>query len=88
MLRLHLLGGFRVHRHGGPPLAERWPRPSARTLLKLLAVSPDHRLHREEAMEICWPDADPHAALGSLRVALHAARRAVEPELAPRAASS
>ncbi|MCX4514592.1 AAA family ATPase [Streptomyces sp. NBC_01619] len=88
MLRLHLLGGFRVHRDGGPPLAERWPRPSARTLLKLLAVSPDHRLHREEAMEICWPDADPHAALGSLRVALHAARRAVEPELAPRAASS
>ena len=39
-------------------------------------------------MEICWPDADPQAALRSLRVALHAARRAVEPELAPRATSS
>nr|WTB28529.1 AAA family ATPase [Streptomyces sp. NBC_00830] len=88
VLRLHLLGGFRVHRNDGPPLAERWPRPSARTLLKLLAVAPDHRLHREEAMEICWPDADAQAALRSLRVALHAARRAVEPELAPRAASS
>ncbi|MEV6249224.1 AAA family ATPase [Streptomyces sp. NPDC051742] len=88
VLRIHLLGGFRVDRHGGPPLAERWPRPSARTLVKLLAVSPGHSLHREQALEICWPDADPQAALGSLRVALHAARRAIEPELAPRAASS
>lgn len=39
-------------------------------------------------MEICWPDSDNQAALGSLRVALHAARRAIEPELAPRASSS
>ncbi|MEU8488391.1 AAA family ATPase [Streptomyces sp. NPDC048641] len=88
LLRLHLFGGFRVTRDGGPALAERWPRPSARALVKLLAVSPGHSLHREQAMDICWPDADAPAALGSLRVALHAARRALEPELAPRAASS
>ncbi|MFE5715736.1 ATP-binding protein [Streptomyces sp. NPDC056501] len=88
VLRVRLLGGFRVDRDGGPPLSERWPRPSARTLVKLLAVSPGHSLHREQAMEICWPDADPQAALGSLRVALHAVRRAIEPELAPRSVSS
>ncbi|MEU2199270.1 AAA family ATPase [Isoptericola sp. NPDC019482] len=88
LLRLHLLGGFRVTRDGGPDLPERWPRPSARTLVKLLAVSPDRRLHREEAMDVCWPDADGPAQVGSLRVALHAARHALEPELAPRAASS
>lgn len=88
LLRLHLFGGFRVTRDSGLPLAERWPRPSARALVKLLAVSPGHSLHREQAMEICWPDADPHAATGSLRVALHAARRAIEPELAPRSSSS
>lgn len=88
VLRLHLFGGFRVTRDDGPSLAERWPRPSARALVKLLAVSPGHSLHREQAMEICWPDSDPQAALGSLRVALHAARRAIEPELAPRASSS
>lgn len=87
-LRLHLFGGFRVTRESGSPLAERWPRPSARALVKLLAVSPGHSLHREQAMEICWPDADPQAATGSLRVALHAARRAIEPELAPRSSSS
>ncbi|MEU9852413.1 AAA family ATPase [Streptomyces sp. NPDC047974] len=88
LLRLHLLGGFRVTRDGGPPLADRWPRPSAQALVKLLAVAPEHRLHRDQAVEACWPGADRKAALGSLRVALHAARRALEPELAPRAASS
>ena len=88
LLRLHLLGGFRVTRDSGPELPERWPRPSARTLVKLLAVAGDHRLHREQATDVCWPDADPSAAVGSLRVALHAARHALEPELAPRASSS
>ncbi|MFD3491429.1 ATP-binding protein [Streptomyces sp. NPDC058690] len=85
---MYLFGGFKVERDGGAPLADKWPRPSARALVKLLAVSPGHSLHREQAMEICWPDSDAQAALGSLRVALHAARRAIEPELAPRASSS
>lgn len=88
LLRLHLFGGFRATRDSGPALAERWPRPGARALVKLLAIVPGHRLHREQAMDICWPDAAPKAAAGSLRVALHAARHALEPELAPRAASS
>ncbi|MEV7569728.1 ATP-binding protein [Streptomyces tanashiensis] len=88
LLRLHLLDGFRVTRDAGPAAEERWPRPSARTLVKLLAVTPGHRLHREQAMGICWPDADAQAALRSLRVALHAARHALEPELVPRATSS
>ncbi|MFI6941394.1 AAA family ATPase [Streptomyces sp. NPDC050418] len=88
VLRLHLLGGFRAIREGGPAAAEKWPRPSAQALVKLLAVTPGHRLHREQAMAACWPDADQQSATGSLRVALHAARRALEPELAPRAASS
>ncbi|MCX5080714.1 AAA family ATPase [Streptomyces sp. NBC_00401] len=88
LLRLHLFGGFAATRDNGPAPAERWTRPSAQTLVKLLAVVPDHQLHREQAMDICWPDADQQSATGSLRVALHAARRALEPELAPRASSS
>lgn len=88
LLRLQLFGGFRVIRDSGPALADKWPRPSARALVKLLAVSPGHRLHREQAIETCWPDADAQAALGSLRVALHAARHTIEPELAPRSSSS
>ncbi|MFG3105364.1 ATP-binding protein [Streptomyces tendae] len=88
LLRIRLLGGFDVTRDGGPEPAARWPRTTAQALVKLLAVSPGHRLHREQVMEVCWPDTDAQAAQGSLRVALHAARRALEPELAPRAASS
>ncbi|MGI9824248.1 ATP-binding protein [Agromyces sp. Marseille-Q5079] len=87
-LLVQLLGGFQVTRDGGPQPPERWTRPSARTLVKLLAVAPDHRLHREEIIAVCWPDADPEAATRSLGVALHAARRALEPELAPRQPSS
>ncbi|MFC9386950.1 ATP-binding protein [Streptomyces venezuelae] len=88
LLRLYLFGGFRATRDSGPPPAERWSRPSARTLVKLLAVSGGHQLHRRQVLETCWPEADRTAALRSLRVALHAARRALEPELAPRTASS
>ena len=87
-LRLQLLGGFRASRDGGPQPAERWARPSARTLVKILAVATDHQLHREEIIAECWPDADPEAATRSLGVALHAARRALEPELTARQPSS
>ncbi|KPC61365.1 AfsR/SARP family transcriptional regulator [Streptomyces chattanoogensis] len=88
LLRIRLLGGFRLARDGGAPLAERWSRPSARTVVKLLALAPDRQLHREQIMAVCWPHAELPAALRSLRVALHAARHALEPELRPRAASS
>ncbi|MEV5603967.1 AAA family ATPase [Streptomyces sp. NPDC052299] len=88
LVRIRLFGGFRVTRDGGPALAERWPRQTAQSLVKLLAVVPGHRLHREQVIDVCWPDTDPQAAQGSLRVALHAARRALEPELASRATSS
>ncbi|MEV1171445.1 hypothetical protein AB0J09_23840, partial [Nonomuraea sp. NPDC049784] len=88
LLRLRLLGGFGAERSGGAPVAERWRRPSAKTLVKLLAVTPGHRLHREQVMDVCWPEASPEAAVTSLRVALHAARHALEPELPARAPSS
>ncbi|MEU6373640.1 AAA family ATPase [Streptomyces sp. NPDC046909] len=89
VLRLYLLGGFRAERTDGAPVADRWPRPSSRRLVELLAVSPGRVRHREEIIEMCWPDtAGTPAALGSLRVALHAARRALQPELTPRTPSA
>nr|WSX75329.1 AAA family ATPase [Streptomyces sp. NBC_00899] len=87
-LRIRLLGGFRVERDGPVPAAARWRRHSAQVLVKLLAVAPGHRLHRGEVLAVCWPDADEDAATRSLRVALHAARHALEPELPPRASSA
>ncbi|MEK2475043.1 hypothetical protein [Streptomyces noursei] len=88
LLRIGLLGGFRLAREGGAPLVARWSRPGARTLVKLLALAPDHALHREQIMAVCWPHAELRAALGSLRVALHTARHALEPELPPRGTSA
>lgn len=88
MLRIRLLGGFRLVREDGAPPVERWSRPGARTLVKLLALAPDHALHREQVMAACWPHAELRSALGSLRVALHTARHALEPELPPRGTSA
>ena len=87
-LRIQLLGGFRVERTGlARPISD-WQRRTAKTLTKLLATNPDHRLHREQVIEILWPDAGLESALNSFGKTLHAARRALEPELLPRASSA
>ncbi|MFD4944682.1 ATP-binding protein [Streptomyces sp. NPDC058409] len=87
-LRIQLLGGFRVSRADGAPVGCHWRRSTGRTLVKLLAVAPDRTRHREEVMDVMWPEADTSTGLRNLRVALHAARHALEPELAPRAGSA
>jgi DNA-binding SARP family transcriptional activator len=44
------------------------------------ALAPGHRLHREQAMDLLWPDLGKKSASNNLRQALHAARRALEPD--------
>lgn len=51
-------------------------------LVKLLALAPNHRVHRERTMDLLWPDLDPKAAANNLRHALHVARRTLEPSTA------
>jgi DNA-binding SARP family transcriptional activator len=87
-LRLHLLGGFRVGRDATDVAAGAWQRRSAKALTKLLAATPGHALHREQVLEMLWPEVDLDSALNSFGKALHAARRALEPELLPRESSS
>jgi len=87
-LRIYLLGGFRVERTGGAVPTMAWLRRiAARSLVKILAVQPGHRLHRDQLLEMLWPDVDLESALNRFAKALHAARRALEPELAVGAAS-
>ena len=74
---IHLLGRFAVSVDGRPIPAADWRRDRAAALVKLLALRPGHRIHREQAMEIFWPDADPEAAGANLRKAIHFARRAL-----------
>jgi DNA-binding SARP family transcriptional activator/plasmid stability protein len=87
-LRIDLLGGFRVERAGVPQPVSCWQRRTAKTLTKLLATQPSHRLHREQVLELLWPEVGFDSALNSFAKALHAARRALEPELLPREGSA
>lgn len=88
LLRLSLLGGFGAQRGGQSVPPEAWKRQSGRTLLKLLALTPEHRLHREQIQDTLWPEFDSDGARDNLRKALHAARHALEPDLPPKAQSS
>ena len=81
LLRVSLLGGFRVERADIRCAVSGWKRQSAKTLTKLLAVQPGHALHREQIIDILWPGVDEESALNSFGKALHAARHALEPEL-------
>src|SRR5215210_681836 len=78
-VRVELLGGFRVW-VGSRVIGEGcWRLRKAASLVKLLALAPDHRLHKEQAMDLLWPDFGPGAAANNLHRALHLARRTLEP---------
>jgi predicted ATPase/DNA-binding SARP family transcriptional activator/DNA-binding CsgD family transcriptional regulator/Tfp pilus assembly protein PilF len=78
-LRIWLLGSFRVSVGSRSIGEQEWHLRKVRSLIKVLALSPGNRLHREQAMELLWPDLAPKAALNNLHYALHVARRAIEP---------
>ena len=87
-MHVRLLGGFSVERADVGRAVSDWPRRSAKTLTKLLAVRPGHVLHREQVIDILWSGVDTESALNSFGKALHAARRALEPELPRRRESA
>jgi DNA-binding SARP family transcriptional activator len=87
VLRVRLLGGFHAERTDCHAAVSNWQRRSAKSLIKLLAAHRGHALHREQVLDLLWPNVDADAALNGLGKALHAARRAIEPELAPRQTS-
>src|SRR5438105_6950123 len=64
-LQIWLLGTFRV-RIDSHRVTELDKRLRAAELLKLLALSPGHRLHREEAVELLWPECEPDSAANNL----------------------
>ena len=55
-----------------------WRFRNARQLVKLLALNPEHSVHRERAIEALWPDRELSAASNNLRQALFVARRALD----------
>jgi predicted ATPase/DNA-binding SARP family transcriptional activator len=79
-LDIQLLGGFRVFVGGRQIPAAAWRRKRAAALVKLLALEPTHRLHREQISDTLWPELDPDAAGNNFRVALHHARQRLQSE--------
>src|SRR5215204_7531348 len=88
VVRIGLLGGFRLWI--GPRLIEedRWRLRKARSLVKLLALAPGHTLHREQVMEALWPELGMHNASNNLHQILHTARRAFEPSALARGSAA
>ena len=74
-----LLGSFRVSVGSQTIEQNQWRLRKAASLVKLLAIAPGHRLHREQVMNLLWPDLGKKAASNNLRRVLHFARKALDP---------
>src|SRR5215212_7992066 len=76
-LQIRLFGAFVVRVEGEVVPEGAWRLRKAKSLVKLLALAPDHRLHRERATEHLWPDRSPAAAANNFHQALFVARKAL-----------
>src|SRR3954469_11993897 len=77
-VQIQLFGAFSV-RVGQVVVPEgAWRLRKAKSLVKLLALAPERRVHRERATELLWPDRAPEAAANNFHQALFVARRALE----------
>ncbi len=76
-VRLRCLGGFALELDDQPvdlgPL-----RPRARALLRLLALSPNRDVHREQLVDALWPGADLAVGTRRLQVAVSSVRQLLE----------
>jgi DNA-binding SARP family transcriptional activator/tetratricopeptide (TPR) repeat protein len=75
-IEISLLGRFEVTVDGVAAPARGWARRHAATLVKILALAPGRRLHREQVIDLVWPDESLASASPKLHKAAHFARRA------------
>src|SRR5688500_17670783 len=79
VVRVWLLGGFQVSVGSRIISQDAWRLRKAAALVKLLSLAPGHRMHREQVMELLWPNSGRKAAYNSLRSILHTARKVLDP---------
>jgi predicted ATPase/DNA-binding SARP family transcriptional activator/DNA-binding CsgD family transcriptional regulator len=77
-VRIWLLGGFSVSMGSRTIRHDEWRSKKAANLVKLLALTEGHHLHRERAMELLWPDSARSKAPNNLRQVLYGARRILD----------
>lgn len=76
--QVRLLGGFSVVVGDGAVADRAWRLRKAKALVKILALAPDRRVHRDRLAELLWPDRDADATSNNLHQALYSARRALD----------
>ncbi len=76
-VEIRLLGGFEVTVDSRPIPANAWAQRRAADLVKLLALTPGHRMPRDEVLELLWPQLGADAAASNLHKAASYARRAL-----------
>ncbi len=81
-------GGFCLYQDGVPVPPAAWRRGAARRLLVFLLLTEGHFVCRAQLAAALWPELASASAASSLRVALHALRRVLQPDLPPRAPSA
>lgn len=77
-LAFTLLGGFSVSRSELPLDRDVWQRRAAQRLVRFLLVHKQRAVSRDELIEAFWPESPLDKALGSLRVAISAARKVLD----------
>jgi predicted ATPase/DNA-binding SARP family transcriptional activator len=88
VLRARLLGDVELMADGRPLSLSAWPRRSARSLLLLLLATSGHRLPKERAMDVLWPDLPPGRPRSTWYQAVSTLRRTLEPGLVGRSPSA
>jgi predicted ATPase/DNA-binding SARP family transcriptional activator len=74
ILDIHLIGEFELRWGEHTVRATELPQRKGRDLLKLLALEPSHRMHREQVMEVLWPEVTPSKSANSLYNVLYLLR--------------
>jgi predicted ATPase/DNA-binding SARP family transcriptional activator len=78
VLCISLLGAFSITVGGHVIPDDAWRLRKAKTLIKLLALAPERRLHADRATELLWAGREEASARNNLHQAIFAARRALD----------
>ncbi len=78
VLGISLLGAFSIAVGGHVIPDDAWRLRKAKTLIKLLALTPERRLHADRASELLWAGREEASARNNLHQAIFAARRALD----------
>ncbi|GEM_PF-3933606 len=82
-LDLRCLGHFAIRRDGQPVPLDQFVRRRSVTLLKILLTRYGKPVHRDELLELLWPEGNPATTPALLHVVVHYLRRALEPQAPP-----